>query len=123
MASILVIDDNQANLDLMVYLLRACGHNPVGRSDSESALEEARGGEYALVLCDILMPGIDGYEFARRFKGNSSRRMPPLVAVTALAMPGDRERIAAVGFDGYLRKPIEPEIFVKQVEAFLQSEK
>ncbi len=120
MASILVIDDNRANLDLMLYLLRAFGHAPEGRSDGVAGLEAARSGDYSLVLCDILMPGIDGYEFARRFKNDEALRSTPLVAVSALAMPGDRERATEVGFDGYLLKPIEPETFVAQVESFLR---
>jgi CheY-like chemotaxis protein len=123
MASILVIDDNQANLDLMMYLLRAFGHAPDGCSDGVTGLEAARTGGYSLVLCDILMPGIDGYEFARRFKSDERLRETPLVAVTALAMPGDRERVSEVGFDGYLPKPIEPETFVERVEAFLAPER
>ncbi len=121
MASILVIDDNAANLDLMLYLLRHFGHDAEGRSDGVSGYDSARQGSYELVLCDILMPGIDGYEFARRFKGAPALRETPLVAVTALAMAGDRERISEAGFDGYIGKPIEPETFVKQVESFLRS--
>jgi CheY-like chemotaxis protein len=122
-ASILVIDDNEANLELMLYLLRAFGHAADGRSDGLTGLEAAQSGSYALVLCDILMPGIDGYAFARRFKADLSLSATPLVAVTALAMPDDRERVAAAGFDGYIGKPIDPQIFVKQVEDFLPGER
>jgi CheY-like chemotaxis protein len=121
MASILVIDDNAANLDLMLYLLRHFGHAADGRSDGLSGYESTQQGGYDLILCDILMPGIDGYEFARRLKGEPALRATPLIAVTALAMPGDRERISAAGFDGYIGKPIEPETFVKVVESFLRS--
>ena len=65
------------------------------------------------------MPGIDGYEFARRFKADPALTSTPLVAITALAMPGDRERITAAGFDACIHKPIEPRTFVAQLEAFL----
>lgn len=119
MARVLVVDDNAVNLDLMLYLLRAFGHEAEGLADSLSGLQAALSGEFAIVLSDILMPGIDGYEFARRFKANTHVTSVPLVAVTALAMLGDRERIAAAGFDGYIGKPIEPRTFVAQVEAFL----
>jgi two-component system cell cycle response regulator len=119
MADILVIDDNPTNLELMLYLLRAFRHAPQGRTDSVGGLEAASAGNFALVLCDILMPGIDGYDFARRFKADAKLAATPLVAVTALAMPGDRERIATAGFDGYIEKPIDPEAFVNQVEAYL----
>jgi two-component system cell cycle response regulator len=118
-ARVLVVDDNAVNLDLMLYLLRAFGHDAEGHADGLSGLQAALSGEFAIVLTDILMPGIDGYEFARRFKGNAHVASVPLVAVTALAMPGDRERITEAGFDGYITKPIEPRTFMAQVEAFL----
>jgi CheY-like chemotaxis protein len=119
-ARILVIDDNRANLDLMLYLLSAFGHQAEGASDGIAGFQAACNGEFGLVLSDVLMPGIDGYELARRLKGDSSLSSIPLVAVTALAMPGDREHIAAAGFDGYIAKPIEPQTFVAQVEAYLR---
>ena len=121
-ARILVVDDNATNLELMLYLLRAFGHTVKGANDGLAGLEEATTGAYDLVLCDILMPGIDGYEFARRVKGESRTQNVRLVAVTALAMVGDRERILSAGFDGYIAKPIDPESFVMRVDAFLPEE-
>jgi CheY-like chemotaxis protein len=119
MARVLVVDDNPTNLDLMTYPLRAFGHEPTGVGDGTAALEAAQGGAFALVLTDILMPGNDGYELARRLKSNPRFASTPLIAVTALAMPGDRKRIEAMGFDGYIAKPIDPQLFVSQVEAYL----
>jgi two-component system cell cycle response regulator len=116
---ILVIDDNPANLDLMLYLLRAFGHTAHGASDGLAGFEAAQSGDLALVLTDVLMPGIDGYELVRRLKADTRFHGIPVVAVTALAMAGDRERIAAAGFDGYIGKPIDPERFVAQIEAYL----
>jgi two-component system cell cycle response regulator len=116
---ILVVDDNAANLDLMLYLLRSFGCDAEGCGDGITGLAAARRGDFALVVADILMPGIDGYDFARRFKAEPALASTPLVAVTALAMLGDRERIAAAGFDGYIKKPIEPRTFVAQLQAFL----
>jgi two-component system cell cycle response regulator len=118
-ARILVVDDNPANLELMLYLLRAFGHEPHGESDGRSGLEAARTWKFAIVLTDILMPGMDGYEFARRFRTDSELSSTPLVAVTALAMPPDRERILQAGFDGCITKPIDPRRFVSQVESYL----
>jgi CheY-like chemotaxis protein len=114
---ILVVDDNAANLDLMLYLLRSFGHDPVGKADAISALESARTGNFELVLADILMPGMDGYEFARRFKADAALASTPLVAVTALAMPVDLKRAGKAGFDGYITKPIDPQSFVSKLEA------
>jgi CheY-like chemotaxis protein len=111
---ILVVDDNAANLDLLLYLLRAFGYEADGARDGLEGWDAARTYEYDLILTDILMPGIDGYEFARRIAGLSKR--PRIVAVTALAMPGDRDRMLAAGFDGYLSKPIDPAAFRRSVE-------
>ncbi|MBV9700159.1 MAG: response regulator [Candidatus Eremiobacteraeota bacterium] len=118
---VLVVDDNATNLDLMLYLLGALGYDVSGESDGLRGLESAKSGEFALVLCDVLMPGIDGYEFARRLKAEPALRSVPLVAVTALAMPADGERIRAAGFDGYIKKPIEPQTFGAQIRSFLSS--
>jgi len=118
-AQILVVEDNAANLQLMLYVLRAFGHVPTPATDGRSGLHAAQGGGFDLILCDVLMPGLDGYEFARRYKSEGVGRKAPLVAVTALAMVGDRESLLAAGFDGYIAKPIDPEHFVTQIEAFL----
>ncbi|HEY5341539.1 MAG TPA: response regulator [Candidatus Aquilonibacter sp.] len=119
MERILVVDDNAVNLDLMLYLLGALGYEAEGHSDGLSGLQAAMDGSFALVLCDVLMPGIDGYEFARRFKSEPALANVPLVAVTAVAMPADRERILAAGFDGCITKPIEPSTFADRVRALL----
>lgn len=118
-ARILVVDDNAANLDLMLYLLTAFGYAPCGVSNGVAAMEAIQKDRYDLVLTDILMPQVDGYLLARRLKSDPRLSKTPLVAVTALAMPGDRERIAAAGFDGYISKPIEPERFVAALAPFL----
>lgn len=118
-ARILIIDDNRTNLDLMLYLLTKHGHTPIGKRDPQTGLLAALEGNYDLCLCDILMPGIDGFEIAKRIKAGAHSKGKSLVAVTALAMLGDRGRVLGAGFDGYLPKPINPETFVAQVEAFL----
>jgi len=118
-ARILVIDDNRTNLDLMLYLLQSRGHTPVGADSGLTGLLTALEGDYDLCLCDILMPGIDGFELAKRIKADARCKSKPLVAVTALAMVGDRDRVLAAGFDGYMDKPIDPHKFVDQVETFL----
>jgi len=72
-----------------------------------------------LIICDVHLPGMDGYEVARHLKGHPLLRRVPLVAVTALAMVGDREKVLAAGFDYYISKPINPEVFIKQINAFM----
>lgn len=119
MAKILVIEDNPTNLQLMVYLLQAFGHTPLEAIDGEAGLELIRQELPDLVLCDIHLPSMDGFGVARQLKSHPAFRAVPLVAVTALAMVGDRDRILSAGFDGYITKPITPETFIGQVEAFL----
>jgi two-component system cell cycle response regulator len=72
-----------------------------------------------LIVCDVQLPGIDGYEVASRLKTQPALRRIPLVAETAMAMVGDRERVLAAGFDGYIAKPIEPAPFIAAIEALL----
>lgn len=106
----------------MLYLLEAFGHQPEGVADGLAGLEAARSSRYDVVLSDVLMPGIDGYEFARRFRADSRFENTKLIAVTALAMVGDRERLIAAGYDGYIAKPIDPHTFVAQVESFIDDD-
>lgn len=118
-AKVLIIEDNPANLELMTYLLRAFGHNTVCACDGEAGLEAARSQSPNLIVCDIQIPGINGLEVAKRLKSDPVLASIPLVAVTAFAMVGDRDKVMAAGFDGYIAKPIVPERFVQQLEAFL----
>lgn len=118
MARILIIEDNPTNLQLMVYLLQAFGHTPLAAPDGETGL--LRAAEWPdLILCDVQLPGIDGFEVARRLKSDPALHAIPLVAVTALAMVGDRDRVLGAGFDGYLTKPIEPETFIRLLAPYL----
>jgi two-component system cell cycle response regulator len=119
-ARILIIEDNPTNLELMVYLFHAFGYEPVTAADGEAGLEALHREPFDLVICDVQMPGVDGYEVARRLKGHPTFRSIPLVAVTAMAMVGDRDRALAAGFDGYIAKPINPETFIKEVESFVR---
>jgi len=119
MARMLVIEDNPANLELMAYLLTAFGHTPLPASDGEQGLAAARRELPDLIVCDMQLPRMDGYAIMRQLKAWPETRAIPVIAVTALAMVGDRDRIIAQGFDGYISKPIVPETFVAQVENFL----
>jgi CheY-like chemotaxis protein len=118
-ARILVIEDNPANLELMSYLLRAFGHHVLTTSDGEAGLEAVRSQSFDLIVCDVQIPKINGLEVARRLKSHASFCKIPLVAVTAFAMVGDRDKMLAAGFDGYIPKPIVPEQFAQQIEGFL----
>lgn len=118
--AVLIIEDHADNLELMNYLLKAFGYATVTAVDGLAGVDLARSENLELILCDIQLPGIDGFEVARRLKQDERLRSIPLVAITALAMVGDRERALGAGFDGYIAKPINPETFVASVEAFLK---
>jgi two-component system cell cycle response regulator len=116
---VLIIEDNPANLELMTYLFQAFGYTPLTALNGVEGLELARSEAPDLILCDIRMIGMDGYEVVRRIKSDPALKKIITIAVTAHAMVGDGDRILAAGFDGYLAKPIDPETFVGQVESFL----
>lgn len=117
-----MIEDNSTNLELMTYLLQAFGHTTLTASDGEAGVELALSALPDLILCDLAMPRLDGYGVARRLKAEPGLRGVPLVAVTASAMVGDRDKVLAAGFDGYVSKPIDPETFVAEVEGYLRGE-
>jgi two-component system cell cycle response regulator len=119
MARILIIEDNRTNLELMTYLLSAFGHTTIAAYDGLQGVEAAARERPDLVICDLELPGINGYEVARRLRVGPVHRIVPLVAVTAFAMVGDRDKALAAGFDGYIPKPIVPETFVRELEKFL----
>jgi two-component system cell cycle response regulator len=122
-ARILVVEDNGPNRELVTYLLTAFGHTAEAARNGAEGWRRAQAEPFDLVLCDVLLPGADGFELARRMKSDPALAGVPLLAVTALALVGDRERMLAAGFDGYLSKPINPETFVREVEAFLPPDK
>ncbi|MPQ56609.1 EAL domain-containing protein [Duganella sp. FT27W] len=121
-ARILIIEDNATNMELMVYLLRAFGYTPLSASDGEAGVEAARREQPDLIICDVHLPKLDGYGVVAALKADPATRDIPALAVTALAMVGDRERLLEAGFDSYIGKPIEPDTFVKQIESFLTGE-
>jgi len=122
MGRVLIIEDNPTNLQLMVYLLTSLGHRALEAHEGAEGIEIAQREKPDLILLDIHMPRMDGYEVARQLRAHPHCSQIPLVAVTALAMVGDRERILAAGFDGYIPKPLDPERFPGQVNAYLDVE-
>lgn len=119
---ILVVDDDPTNIDLLTLLLRAVGHDPVPASSGREALAIASGNIPDLVLCDVQMPEMDGLDVLRRWR--EDRRMDGLriIAMTAMALVGDRERLLKAGFDGYIAKPIDPESFIRDLERYLPAQ-
>jgi CheY-like chemotaxis protein len=118
-ARVLVIEDNAPSLELMIYLLESFGHMPIGARDGEEGIQVARSEQPDLILCDVQLAAIDGHEVCRRLKSDPALHSIPLVALTAYAMVGDREKMLAEGFDGYLSKPVNPEQVMDQLAPFL----
>jgi two-component system cell cycle response regulator len=116
---VLIVEDNPMSRELMDYLLRAYGFETLLAVDGRVGLDVARRERPDLILCDVQMPGLDGLAFAREARQDEALRQVPLIAVTAYAMVGDRNRILSAGFDGYIAKPIDPAHFVDSVNALL----
>jgi two-component system cell cycle response regulator DivK len=113
---ILVVEDNERNMKLFCDLLQASGYHTLEATTGESAVELALEHGPDLVLMDIQLPDIDGIEALGRLRADERSATLPVLALTAQAMDGDRERFLAAGFDGYLSKPVDIAEFVTTVK-------
>ena len=118
-ARILIIEDNAQNRYLATFLLEQRGHTVLQAETGPDGLRLAATDAPDLILLDIQLPGMDGYDVARQLKSDPRLSGIPIVAVTSYAMVGDRERCLEAGASGYMEKPINPESFVDDVERFL----
>ena len=121
MGTVLVVEDNAANMTLAVFLLQSAGHTVLSATDAEAGLTLARHSRPDLILMDIQLPGMDGLEATRLLKLDHTTRAIPVIALTALAMKGDEERIRAAGCDGYIAKPLAYRDFLASVAGQLAS--
>lgn len=117
--TIVVIDDAPANLDLLLLLLGSMGYRVIGAPNGMLGMQEVELHRPALLLVDLELPDIDGYSILRKLRGNFEFHSMPIIAVTALAMPGDALRGVAAGFDDYLTKPIDIEALPDRLERAL----
>ena len=104
---ILIVDDNPANLKLARVLLTGEGYEVRTAADAEEALRVLQGFRPRLILMDLQMPGMDGFDLTRRLKGDPATQGMLILALTAYAMKGDEEKALAAGCDGYVPKPID----------------
>jgi two-component system cell cycle response regulator DivK len=118
-SKILVIEDNGQNIYLITFILEKNGYEVIQARDGLEGIEKAVQERPDLILLDIQLPVMDGYEVARRMKSMPELKDIPIVALTSYAMVGDRERILAAGCDGYIEKPINPETFMAEIEQHL----
>ena len=118
---ILLIEDNEQNRYLLTFLLEKAGHHVISSADGPAGIARARTLDPDLILLDIQLPTMHGYDVARALRQIDRLATTPLVAVTSYAMPGDREKALEAGCDGYIEKPIDPDTFVGQVESFVKT--
>ena len=119
MAKVLVVEDNSTNMTLATFLLESAGHAVLSARDAEAGLTLARTEQPDLILMDIQLPGMDGLEAIGLLKGNPLTREIPAIALTALAMKGDEERILAAGYNGYIAKPMRYQEFLSTISFIL----
>jgi two-component system cell cycle response regulator DivK len=117
-AIVLIVDDNEKNLRLVREILQASGFSTLEAASGEQAISVAAAELPDVILMDIRLPDIDGTVAAARLKDDPRTAAIPIVALTSLAMKGDRERFLASGFDGYLEKPISVRELADQVRGF-----
>jgi two-component system cell cycle response regulator DivK len=115
----LIVEDNALNLKLMRDILEASGIETIQTKDGLRALELARTQRPDIILLDIQLPDVSGLEVARQLKADATLKSIPIVAVTALALRGDEERVLAAGCDAYVSKPISVAHFLEVVKKFL----
>ena len=118
---ILGVEDNEKNMKLFRDVLQATGYATLEARTGEAAVDLAVAHSPALVLMDIQLPGIDGVEALVRLREDERTASTPVLAVTAQAMQGDRERFLAAGFDGYISKPIDVAEFLRAVKEYYPS--
>lgn len=118
---ILVVDDNRDNRELVVKVLKNRGYDMVEAVDGEDALRKAQEERPGLILMDISLPKMDGYEVIRRLKSQEEYRDIPIVALTAHVMKGDKERAMNAGCIGYIPKPIDIRELPEQIRYYLKN--
>ena len=117
--TILLVEDNEDNLIVYRTILDHVGYRVIEARDGEEGVARALAEHPDLILMDVSLPKMDGWEATRRIKGDPQTSEIPIIAVTAHALDDDREKATQVGCDGYLAKPVAPRRVVEEVERFI----
>lgn len=117
----LIIEDNENNMYLISFLLENNGHEIIKAYNGKTGVELAKEEHPDLILLDIQLPKMNGYEVASELRKDASLNDAPIVAITSYAMPGDQEKALKAGCTGYIKKPINPDTFVAEVESYLDN--
>jgi two-component system cell cycle response regulator DivK len=113
--TVLIIEDNPKNMKLFKDILQANGYTTIETVDAKKGIELAGALNPALILMDIMLPEINGFEAVRILKADAKTKAIPVIALTSFAMAGDKEKAFEAGFDGYITKPINVREFVKEI--------
>jgi len=116
---ILVIEDNEQNIYLMDFLLKKHGFEVIQAMDGETGIARALEDRPDMILLDIQLPEMNGYEVAQALRSHENLKELPIIAVTSYAMPGDREKALDSGCTGYIEKPINPATFIQDIQNYL----
>lgn len=123
MKKVLVIEDNKENLLLITYSLKQKGYEVISAETGEDGIAIAIKERPFFIIMDINLPGIDGIETTERIRKSERGGTIPIIAITAYAMRGDRERIMAAGCNGYFEKPLDPMTIVEEIHEIIGLEK
>ncbi|MBI3159920.1 MAG: response regulator [Chloroflexi bacterium] len=120
MATILLVEDNEMNRDMLTRRLQRTGHQVLVATNGAEGLDTARANRPDVVLMDMSLPVLDGWEASRRMKGDPDLGMIPIIALTAHAMAEDRQKALEAGCDDYQTKPIDFPILMEKIERLLK---
>jgi len=120
MTTALIIEDNDDNMELISFILKNESYDLIQAKSGEDGVDMALEHRPDVIILDIQLPGIDGYEVLKRIRASEIDGSIPVIAMTSYAMSGDRERLLAAGCNGYIEKPISPEVVAKQIRAIIE---
>lgn len=118
----LVIEDNDNNMELITFILEANGYATLRAESGLAGIEAATSRQPDFIILDIQLPDIPGTEVLRRLRAKTATRAIPIIAMTSYAMAGDRQKLLAAGCNGYIEKPIDPQLVIHQIEDIIRTE-
>lgn len=119
MKTALVIEDNENNLELIRFILNASGYQIICAETGKQGYQMAVQAKPDFILLDIQLPDMEGTQVLTMIRAHADTKTIPVIAVTSYAMTGDRERLLAAGCDGYVEKPIDPDLIVEHIKSIV----
>lgn len=122
MKTTLLIEDNKDNMKLITFILEKNGYGTIKAENGKMGIELAIKERPDFILLDIQLPDMDGMEVLKAIRGSETNGEIPIIAITSYAMSGDREKLLQAGCNGYIEKPIDPEIIINQIREIIGEE-